>query len=125
MAASPATAGYPFIGGRADDTIIRGGENIAPAEIEEVLVEYDDVRVEHDDVRVEHDDVRVEHDDVRACAVVGAEDPQWGQKASCPTRSGRRGSFGAVLIGACLPRCVHCRGAELSRPAVSLRCGWR
>jgi acyl-CoA synthetase (AMP-forming)/AMP-acid ligase II len=53
------------IGGRADDTIIRSGENIAPAEIEAVLVE--------------HDDVRVEHDDVRACAVVGAEDPEWGQ----------------------------------------------
>jgi acyl-CoA synthetase (AMP-forming)/AMP-acid ligase II len=58
MAASPAKAGCPFIGGRADDTIIRSGENIAPAEIEEVLVE---------------------HDDVRACAVVGAEDPEWGQ----------------------------------------------
>ena len=31
--------GYLFIGGRSDDTIIRGGENIAPAEIEDVLVE--------------------------------------------------------------------------------------
>ena len=30
--------GYLFIEGRADDTIIRGGENIAPAEIEEVLL---------------------------------------------------------------------------------------
>lgn len=52
MAASPAKAAYPFIGGRADDTIIRTGDNIAPAEIEEVLVEDDDVRVEHDDARV-------------------------------------------------------------------------
>ena len=51
-------AGYLFIGGRSDDTIIRGGENIAPAEIEDVLVE---------------------HPHVRDCAVVGAEDPQWGQ----------------------------------------------
>ncbi|MEE6169973.1 MULTISPECIES: class I adenylate-forming enzyme family protein [unclassified Mycolicibacterium] len=50
--------GYLFIGGRADDTIIRGGENIAPAEIEEVLVE---------------------HPAVRDVAVVGPEDPQWGQ----------------------------------------------
>jgi acyl-CoA synthetase (AMP-forming)/AMP-acid ligase II len=50
--------GYLFIGGRSDDTIIRGGENIAPAEIEDVLVE---------------------HPHVRDCAVVGAEDPQWGQ----------------------------------------------
>ena len=30
--------GYLFIEGRSDDTIIRGGENIAPAEIEEVLL---------------------------------------------------------------------------------------
>lgn len=50
--------GYLFIGGRSDDTIIRGGENIAPAEIEDVLVE---------------------HPQVRECAVVGADDPQWGQ----------------------------------------------
>ena len=51
-------AGYLFIGGRSDDTIIRGGENIAPAEIEDVLVE---------------------HPAVRECAVVGADDPEWGQ----------------------------------------------
>ena len=50
--------GYLFLGGRSDDTIIRGGENIAPAELEEVLVE---------------------HPHVRDVAVVGVEDPQWGQ----------------------------------------------
>ncbi|MGV0837793.1 class I adenylate-forming enzyme family protein [Mycolicibacterium thermoresistibile] len=50
--------GYLFIGGRSDDTIIRGGENIAPAEIEDVLVE---------------------HPQVREVVVVGPEDPQWGQ----------------------------------------------
>lgn len=50
--------GYLFIGGRSDDTIIRGGENIAPAEIEDVLVE---------------------HPLVRDCVVVGPEDPHWGQ----------------------------------------------
>ncbi len=32
--------GYLFIEGRADDTIIRGGENIAPAEIEDVLLDH-------------------------------------------------------------------------------------
>ncbi|MDT5347410.1 MAG: hypothetical protein QOH91_697, partial [Mycobacterium sp.] len=37
---------------------IRGGENIAPAELEEVLAE---------------------HPQVRDVAVVGVEDPQWGQ----------------------------------------------
>ncbi len=50
--------GYLFIGGRSDDTIIRGGENIAPAELEDVLVE---------------------HPHVREVAVVGVEDSQWGQ----------------------------------------------
>jgi acyl-CoA synthetase (AMP-forming)/AMP-acid ligase II len=50
--------GYLFIGGRSDDTIIRGGENIAPAELEEVLIE---------------------HSHVRDVAVVGVDDPQWGQ----------------------------------------------
>jgi acyl-CoA synthetase (AMP-forming)/AMP-acid ligase II len=50
--------GYLFIGGRFDDTIIRGGENIAPAEIEDVLVE---------------------HPHVHNCAVVGVDNPEWGQ----------------------------------------------
>ncbi|MFC3962274.1 class I adenylate-forming enzyme family protein [Nocardia jiangsuensis] len=50
--------GYLFLGGRSDDTIIRGGENIAPAEIEDVLVE---------------------HPQVREVAVIGVEDLQWGQ----------------------------------------------
>jgi acyl-CoA synthetase (AMP-forming)/AMP-acid ligase II len=50
--------GYLFVGGRSDDTIIRGGENIAPAEIEDVLVE---------------------HDAVRDAVVVGTSDPKWGQ----------------------------------------------
>ncbi|BDB40039.1 AMP-dependent ligase [Mycobacterium kiyosense] len=50
--------GFLFIGGRSDDTIIRGGENIAPAELEEVLIE---------------------HSHVRDVAVVGVDDPQWGQ----------------------------------------------
>lgn len=50
--------GYLFIGGRSDDTIIRGGENIAPAEVEDVLVE---------------------HPHVHDVAVVGVDDAQWGQ----------------------------------------------
>jgi acyl-CoA synthetase (AMP-forming)/AMP-acid ligase II len=51
--------GYVFIEGRADDTIIRGGENIAPAEIEDVLVS---------------------HDRVVDAVVVGLPDDQWGQR---------------------------------------------
>jgi acyl-CoA synthetase (AMP-forming)/AMP-acid ligase II len=49
--------GYLFIEGRADDTIIRGGENIAPAEIEDVLLE---------------------HDAVAEAVVVGVPDERWG-----------------------------------------------
>jgi acyl-CoA synthetase (AMP-forming)/AMP-acid ligase II len=51
--------GYLFIEGRSDDTIIRGGENIAPAEIEEVLLQ---------------------HPDISQCAVVGVPDDEWGQR---------------------------------------------
>lgn len=51
--------GFLFIGGRADDTIIRGGENIAPAEIEAVLLEDPAVG------------------DV---AVIGVPDDEWGQR---------------------------------------------
>lgn len=51
--------GYLFIEGRSDDTIIRGGENIAPAEIEDVLLA---------------------HPDVADAAVVGVPDDEWGQR---------------------------------------------
>jgi acyl-CoA synthetase (AMP-forming)/AMP-acid ligase II len=51
--------GYLFIEGRADDTIIRGGENIAPAEVEDVLLA---------------------HPQIAEAAVVGVPDPEWGQR---------------------------------------------
>jgi acyl-CoA synthetase (AMP-forming)/AMP-acid ligase II len=50
---------YLFIGGRADDTIIRGAENIAPAEIEDVLLN---------------------HPDITDAVVVGVPDEEWGQR---------------------------------------------
>jgi acyl-CoA synthetase (AMP-forming)/AMP-acid ligase II len=51
--------GYLYIHGRADDTIIRGGENIAPAEIEDVL----------------HS-----HPSVKDVAVIGRPDDEWGER---------------------------------------------
>lgn len=51
--------GYLFIEGRSDDTIIRGGENIAPAEVEDVLVH---------------------HPGVREAAVLGMPDDEWGER---------------------------------------------
>lgn len=51
--------GYLFIEGRADDTIIRGGENIAPAEIEDALTA---------------------HPSVADACVLGIPDEEWGQR---------------------------------------------
>lgn len=51
--------GYLYIEGRVDDTIIRGGENIAPAEIESVLLAQLGI--------------------AEAC-VVGLPDDEWGQR---------------------------------------------
>jgi len=51
--------GYLFVSGRADDTIIRGAENIAPAEIEDVLLR---------------------HPAVLDAVVFGVPDAEWGQR---------------------------------------------
>ena len=51
--------GFLFIEGRADDTIIRGGENIAPAEIEDALTA---------------------HPAVGEACVLGIADDEWGQR---------------------------------------------
>jgi acyl-CoA synthetase (AMP-forming)/AMP-acid ligase II len=53
--------GYLYIAGRKDDMIIRGGENIAPAEVEAVLVS---------------------HPAVEEAAVVGIPDEEWGQRVA-------------------------------------------
>jgi acyl-CoA synthetase (AMP-forming)/AMP-acid ligase II len=50
--------GYLFVEGRIDDVIVRGGENLSPGEIEDVLLE---------------------HPAVVDCAVVGIPDTQWGE----------------------------------------------
>jgi acyl-CoA synthetase (AMP-forming)/AMP-acid ligase II len=51
-------AGYLYVEGRLDDVIVRGGENLSPGEIEDVVLE---------------------HPSVRECAVVGVRDEQWGE----------------------------------------------
>jgi acyl-CoA synthetase (AMP-forming)/AMP-acid ligase II len=51
--------GYVYLAGRADDMIIRGGENISPEEVEEVLRS---------------------HPGVEDAAVIGVPDEEWGQE---------------------------------------------
>jgi acyl-CoA synthetase (AMP-forming)/AMP-acid ligase II len=51
--------GYVFVEGRLDDVIIRGGENISPAEIEDALLR---------------------HEAVATAAVFGIPDEEWGEK---------------------------------------------
>ncbi len=51
--------GYIYLAGRADDIIIRGGENISPKEVEDVLYS---------------------HPKVDEAAVIAVSDPEWGQE---------------------------------------------
>ena len=51
-------AGYLFLEGRADDIIVRGGENMSPGEIEDALIE---------------------HEAVSDAAIVGVPDEEWGE----------------------------------------------
>jgi acyl-CoA synthetase (AMP-forming)/AMP-acid ligase II len=52
------SGGYLYLEGRADDVIVRGGENLSPGEIEDVLLQ---------------------HEAVADVAVVGIPDEQWGE----------------------------------------------
>ena len=54
--------GYVTITGRVKEMIIRGGENLFPAEIENAMLE---------------------HDAVAEVAVVGTPDPKWGEEVAC------------------------------------------
>ncbi|MBW2315892.1 MAG: acyl--CoA ligase [Deltaproteobacteria bacterium] len=65
--------GYLFLEGRADDVIVRGGENLSPGEIEDVLLE---------------------HTAVADSAVVGIPDEQWGEGVAAVVvlRAGRSAS---------------------------------
>jgi acyl-CoA synthetase (AMP-forming)/AMP-acid ligase II len=65
--------GYLFLEGRVDDVIVRGGENLSPGEIEDVLLE---------------------HDAVADAAVVGIPDEEWGEAVAAVvvTKPDRRAS---------------------------------
>jgi acyl-CoA synthetase (AMP-forming)/AMP-acid ligase II len=70
--------GFLHFAGREDDMIVSGGENIYPAEIEEVLVG---------------------HPDVARAAVVGVPDEEWGErvKAAVVTEDGADPSEAALI----------------------------
>ena len=53
------SGGYLFVTGRIDDVIVKGGQNISPGEIEEVLLQ---------------------HNAVADAAAIGVPDQQWGEK---------------------------------------------
>jgi len=69
--------GYLFVEGRIDDVIVRGGENLSPGEIEDVLLD---------------------HPAVADCAVVGVPDEQWGEAvaAAVVRRQGQQTSAGEL-----------------------------
>jgi acyl-CoA synthetase (AMP-forming)/AMP-acid ligase II len=83
---------YLFIEGRADDTIIRGGENIAPAEIEDVLRR---------------------HDAIIDAAVVGIPDDEWGQEIAAVVVLGAGKSATAFELHEYCK--VHLRGSKTPR----------
>jgi acyl-CoA synthetase (AMP-forming)/AMP-acid ligase II len=76
--------GYLFVESRADDVIIKGGENLSPSEIEDVLLR---------------------HPSVVAAAVVGVPDPEWGEVVAAAvvveggTDAAEAGAVAADLAG--------------------------
>ena len=88
-------AGYVFLAGRKDDMIIRGGENIAPAEVEATLQL---------------------HPDVEEAAVVGVPDVEWGQRvaAAIALRPGARVTA-AELVEFCRARLASFKKPEVVR----------
>ncbi len=76
--------GYIYLVGRSDDIIIRGGENISPEEVEDVL----------------HS-----HPGIEEAAVIGVPDPEWGQepRAVVVAKKGQR-IDGEVVMSYCRAR---------------------
>jgi len=87
--------GYVYVAGRKDDMIIRGGENIAPAEVETVLMS---------------------HPAVDEAAVLGAPDVEWGQRVAAfvVLRPGARVTDGD-LAAFCRERLASFKKPEIVR----------
>lgn len=81
---------YLFLVGRAGDMIIRGGENVAPEEVEAVIGE---------------------HADVVECGVVGLDDEEWGQRIAAAIVMRDGGDVDAIVGHA------HDHLAPFKRPA--------
>ena len=83
--------GYIYLAGRGDDMIIRGGENISPEEVEDVLYAFPKIE---------------------EAAVIGVPDPEWGQepKAVIVLKNGENATEQEVM--------EHCRSklAGFKRP---------
>jgi acyl-CoA synthetase (AMP-forming)/AMP-acid ligase II len=80
--------GYLFIEGRSDDVIIRGGENIAPAEVEDVLLS---------------------HPGVAQAAVIGVPDVEWGERLVAVVVPARGSATGSAPEAAELREWVRAR----------------
>ena len=70
--------GYIYLAGRSDDMIIRGGENISPEEVENVLYS---------------------HPSIEEASVIGVPDPEWGQqpKAVVVLKKGEHTGAGEIM----------------------------
>jgi acyl-CoA synthetase (AMP-forming)/AMP-acid ligase II len=76
--------GYIYLTGRADDVIVRGGENIGPDEVESVLYS---------------------HPAVEEAAVIGVKDLEWGQQVRAIVRLKEgKSATEAEIIDFCRPR---------------------
>lgn len=78
--------GYLYIQDRLKDMVITGGENVYPAEVENVLMS---------------------HPGVADCAVIGVPDEQWGEKVMAVVVRADRGLEPGSLISWCRERLAH------------------
>jgi len=78
--------GYLYVQDRLKDMVITGGENVYPAEVENVLMT---------------------HPGVADCAVIGVPDEQWGEKVMAVVVRADRGLESGALLTWCRERLAH------------------